>query len=150
MDPTVEMGVDEADLAQLRVQTRRERMAQFFRTHWIPVVLAFAGFSAGTTAMMVYNRMNSYPYATAVVAAVASSGPRDSKIRRLLLLSIPLATVGFILGLKTGDIILPQNRLPAGAMYGVAHTEERQSPGLSVEGPGSRRISPGPSGPVDM
>ena len=120
-----EMGVDEADMAQLRAQTRRVRTARFFRTHWVPVVLAFAGFSSGTVAMMVYNRMNSYPYATAIVAAVASSERGGNTIRRVLLVSIPLAAMSFVLGLKVGDIILPENRLPAAATYyGVIHGEE--------------------------
>ena len=119
-----EMGIDEADMAQLRAQTRRVRVARFFRTHWVPVVLAFAGFSSGTVAMMVHNRMSSYPYAAAVVAAVASSEPGGNTTRRVLRVSIPLAAMSFVLGLKVGDIILPENRLPAGALYGVIHSEE--------------------------
>lgn len=91
----------------------------------MPVVLAFAGFSTGTVAMMVYNRMNSYPYATAVVAAVASSQRGGNTIRRVLRVSIPFAAMSFVLGLKVGDIILPENCLPAAATYyGVIHGEE--------------------------
>ncbi len=116
------MGIDEADIARLRAQTRRERAALLLRRYWIPITFAFSGFAAGTVTMIAYNRMTSYPYATVVAATVAAQ-TNSKEIRRLMLISIPLTVVCILLGLKTGDVLVPQNRLPANAAYGVSHID---------------------------
>ena len=119
-----EMGVNDADVALMKKQRSREKIARFFRAWWIPVASAVGGFSAGTVVMMVHNKLNSYPYAVAIaaMAAVPSSvGARSG--RRLLLVSVPLILVCFVLGVGAGDIILPEKHLAAGAAYGVIHGE---------------------------
>jgi len=115
------MGVNNADVALMKKQRSREKIARFFRAWWIPVVSAVGGFSVGTIAMMAHNKYNSYPYAVAIAMGAASSRGRTRSVGRLLLVSAPLMLVCFILGLEAGDVLLPGKHLPAGTFYGVTH-----------------------------
>lgn len=124
MNPlTDEMGVNDADIALMKKQRSREKIARFFRKWWIPVASAVGGFSAGTIVMMAHNKYNSYPYAAAIAMGAASSRVRTRSVGRLLLVSVPLMLVCFLLGLEAGDVILPGRHLPAGTFYGVTHEE---------------------------
>jgi len=122
--PNRDLEISKSDLASVKRLRGRENIARFFRAWWIPIASAVGGFSAGTVAMIVHNRLNSYPYAAAIAATAmvpSSVGARSG--RRLLLVSVPLILVSFVLGLKAGDIILPEKHLAVVADYGVTHEE---------------------------
>ncbi len=118
-----EMGVRDTDMAHMKKQRSREGLVRLFRAWWLPVAYAVGAFSVGTIAMMAYNKVNSYPFAVVGVAAVTSASGRPRSASRVLLVFVPLVLFCFVLGLKTGDVILPEKHLAAGAEYGVVHQE---------------------------
>ena len=118
-----QMGIAESDLSEMKKQRTRERFVHIFRAWWIPIASSLGAFSVGAIAMMAYNKANSYPFA---VAAMAAAGRVDGGLRstsRVLLVYVPLVIFSFVLGLKAGDVILPEKHLAAGAEYGVVHEE---------------------------
>lgn len=118
-----ELGVERADIAHMKKQRLRNTLARLFRAVWVPAVTLLCALSAGAAATIIYNRADSYPFAAIGLAAVAPATIESRPVSRILLVYLPLALFGFVVGLKAGEIISPQRHLAVVAEYGVVHKD---------------------------